>query len=164
MHNFINPVNHSDHHLKRELSTAMSVKIDRQSKVIANGDGISLLRRLELRLHDKLDQVRRVTLNQWSKFRDLDLSAIRNNWVHGGDVRADIDVIGNYGPYENDGGVRWRNAFKHAYGVSFDDIRGKDAPIKFYLTLNRRASVIHIHAWKKVGTLTAKKSRDCATK
>jgi hypothetical protein len=35
------------------------------------------------------------------------------------------------------------------YGVSFDDIRGKDVSIKFYLTLNRRASVIHMHVWKK---------------
>jgi hypothetical protein len=93
--------------------------------------------------------IRRATLNQWSKFHDLNLTAIRNNWVHGGNVEADIEVIEIHGSDENNPGVGWRNAFEHAYGVSLDDIRGEDVPIKFYHTLNRQASVIHLHAWKK---------------
>jgi hypothetical protein len=61
-------------------------------------------------------------------------------------VIADIEAIENYGSDENYGGVRWRKAFEHAYGVSIDDI--KDVPIKFCLTLNRRASITHMPTWK----------------
>jgi hypothetical protein len=73
------------------LSAAgLDVKINRQSKAIANGDGIPLLRRLELlekqvekrvektekRLAKIEHRMQRATLNQWSEFGDPDLTAM----------------------------------------------------------------------------------------
>ncbi|KAN0070886.1 hypothetical protein V8E54_011051 [Elaphomyces granulatus] len=180
---FKTQVNPTDYDLKRAyagLSAAVSVKINRQSKAIGNGDGTSLLelhekRRVEISEQRRVEIEQRCVeieqrcveieqrrleikkqwliqlsqLNQWSRVHDPVLKAIRNNCVHGGDVVADIKVIENYGSDQNDGGKGWRNAFKRAYGVSLDDIRGKDVPMEFYYTLNRRASMIHLLAWKK---------------
>jgi hypothetical protein len=84
---FKTPVNPSDYHLKREyagLSAAVSdVKINRQSKAIANGDGIPLLRRLEL-LEKQVTEIRsrprrglKKTRSDLSKLSILEPSVVR---------------------------------------------------------------------------------------
>ena len=92
--------------------------------------------------------VRKATLDEWSNVVDKDMRDTRNNQVHGGSVIADIEVIKNH-TYSLKQSERWKRAFRYAYGISFDDIKDEDVPMKFYLTLNRRASITHMYAWKK---------------
>jgi hypothetical protein len=51
---------------------------------------------------------------------------------------ADIEVIKNY---SFGLGETWKKTFEDAYGISFNEIKDEDLPMKFYLALNRRASV-----------------------
>jgi hypothetical protein len=64
-----------------------------------------------------------------------------------GSVIADIEVIKNHTCSLGQSEL-WKKTFKYAYGISFDDIKDEDVPMKFYLALNRRASVTHMYAWK----------------
>jgi len=118
----------------------MDMEINRQSKIITIRDGIPLLQLVEL-------LKKRIEKNE-KRLVEIEGAAPNLAYDHGGDVMADIYLIETHGADENDGGVRWRNAFRHAYGVSFDEIRGKDVLRQFSRTLNRRASVIHTQAWK----------------
>jgi hypothetical protein len=96
-----------------------------------------------LETNDRWYGVRKATLNEWSNPRDT-----RNGQVHSGSVIADIEVIKNHTCSLGQSEL-WKKTFRYAYGISFDDIKDKDVPMKFYLTLNRRASVTHMYAWKK---------------
>ena len=98
--------------------------------------------KLLLETNDRWYGVRRATLNEWSNPRDT-----RNGQVHSGSVIADIEVIKNHTCSLGQSEL-WKKTFRYAYGISFDEIKDKAVPMKFYLTLNRRASVTHMYAWK----------------
>ena len=101
-----------------------------------------------LETNDRWYGVRKATLNEWSNVADKDPRDTWNSQVHGGSVIADIEVIKNHTCSLGQSEL-WKKTFRCAYGISFDDIKDEDVPMKFYLTLNRRASVTHMYAWKK---------------
>ena len=97
--------------------------------------------------NDQWYAVRQATLDEWSELvADKDLIDTRNNLVPGGSVIADIEVIKNHSF-----GLSteiWEKTFEDAYGISFNEIKDEDLPMKVYLALNRRASVTYISSWK----------------
>ncbi|KAN0074209.1 hypothetical protein V8E54_008146 [Elaphomyces granulatus] len=102
------------------------------------------------RWHD----IRKATLDQWSsqgsKYALERLE--RNDSVHGGSLRSDMEVISSFSDSDLNSNrvARWKGAVKEMYGLSYKDLRPKinDIPDKVLLACNRRASACSLFIWE----------------
>ncbi|KAN0085588.1 hypothetical protein V8E54_002055 [Elaphomyces granulatus] len=94
---------------------------------------------------------REKTLDGWAESLDnAYLQVQRNDLAHSdmGMILADVDVLKlNY--RQPIARKRWENAFREAYGVSFDEVRAENLSSKISVVMNRRASVLHLGMWRR---------------
>ncbi|KAN0068544.1 hypothetical protein V8E54_013268 [Elaphomyces granulatus] len=168
------PPKPSDEFLSEELFKPTAVLIDAREQIVANGAGMRLLTKLEklegeledlrrnnLDNYDRVFEIRKVTLDDWSgqaEVHDAQLEReFRNEQVHGGAIVNDVAVISAF-----DGKPRaekWKDAFEDSYGVDFYTMKRilKSVPPEIIIMLNRRASAKKLIVWKRNRAYRARK-------
>jgi hypothetical protein len=112
-------------------------------------------RRSNIESKERWHDIRKTTLDEWSRQSRTYASEKleRNDSVHGGSLMSDIEVISSFPLNSNtncERVARWKRAFKHSYGLSYDDLRQgiNDIPDKVLLAFNRRASAKRLTFWE----------------
>ncbi|KAN0073941.1 hypothetical protein V8E54_007878 [Elaphomyces granulatus] len=112
-------------------------------------------RLLNIESKERWHDIRKTTLDEWSRQSRTYTSERleRNDSVHGGSLRSDIEVISSFPLNSNtncERVARWKRAFKQSYGLSYDDLRQgiNDIPDKVLLAFNRRASAGRLTFWE----------------
>jgi hypothetical protein len=137
--------------LQQELQQERERSSDELKKGLEQTEGKWTKSNIEAkwRWHD----IRRMTLDEWSCQYNKSEKWDRNNSVHGGSLRSDMEVISSL-PLDSDLNRDrvngWKGAFKDSYGLSYDNLQQviNDIPDKVLLACNMRASALRLTFWE----------------